>query len=369
MSDHLRLRIFLSASDLSAGATIVRLPHPRTGTPFAVALAGSQKLLEVQKFQEPPADHPRSWLLAGATERVQQDGTLFVATPLDPLFLLLPPLRALRGGASEIRRESSAGLFRPMSELSGEGEEEQAALEATALALPDLLTRLRAVCDVNDKYDEPMVRLNDEKLSAWLMRKVNALKAHLASDASAAKLAAQRVADSHASQFDDEGASAFGGGGGANPAVNNNNTAAADPTLVSAVCLVAEYLDAPTASTLCSACGVAMAAVEAQRGPEKRGGALSQPPPLVVSGSSMSSSSGSGPPSAGGSSWATDLADADAEVSAQAGVKRPAMGGGGSQNSEPQKKAKPAAPAKSKAAAIPLKKGQKTMMGFFAKPK
>ena len=147
-------RLFLSAADLAAGCKIFRLPHPRTQQAFSIALVGGTQLVEIQKFQEPPAENPRSWLITGGLERVQQDGTLFVCTPMDPLFLLLPALRALRGGVAENRRESTPGLFRPMSELASEasGEEETAALEATALALPDILRRLRAICDVNDKY-------------------------------------------------------------------------------------------------------------------------------------------------------------------------------------------------------------------------
>ena len=338
-------RIFLSKEDLSTGCRIVRAEHPRTAQPFAVALANGT-LLEVSKFQEPPADHPRSWLLAGAgPERVQQDGTLFVATPLDPLFLLLPHLRALRGDAADNRRESSAGLFRPFSDLAAEAgsAEAAAALEATALALPDVLARCRAVCDVNDKYDEPMVRLNDEKLVAWLRRKVEAVKALLASDADSARLAASQVADAHTSQFDEIVC---------DPAAARSGASCEQQLAISAVALVAEYLDATTQSLLCAECAVAEAAVSDMRGPEKKG---VPPPALALSGSASSATTNS--------TWANDVADADAEVSGgkREGVAPPAA--------PPAKKAKPAAPAKSKAASVPLKKGQKTMMGFFAKPK
>ena len=338
-------RLFLSASDLSAGCRIARIAHPRTAQPFAVALAGGQHLLEVQKCQESPVENPRSWLLTGGIERVQQEGALFIATPLDPLFLLLPPLRSLRGGAAEIRRESSAGLFRPLSDLASEAGDEEAvaALEATALAMPDVLARLRAVCDVNDKYDEPMLRLNDAKLAAWLRRKVNALKAHLATDAAATSLAARKVADTHTSQFD---ADAF------EPAAAPS---AVDDHLAIAVALVADYLEPQMQETLCSVCGVDAALVSAQRGPEKKGAAA--PPPPIAAGSS-------------GSSWATEIADADAEVTATAatGVKR--EGGAMASAAAPAaKKLKPAPPAKSKAASVPLKKGQSNLMGFFGKPK
>jgi len=290
-------RVFLSAADLSEGCRIAKLSHPRTAQPFSAALtSGGARLLEVQKFQEPPADNPRSWLLAGSgLERVNQDGSLFVATPLDPLFLLLPPLRTLRGAASENRRESmSAGVFRPLSDLASEAGEPEAvaALEATVLAMPDVLSRLRAICDVNDKYDEPMIRLNDDKVLSWLQRKARALAAHLASDASAAHLAARKVADAHSSQFDDE--------------TEPRAAATDDDHLAVAVALVCEWLAPEVQAALCSACGVAEAAVSAQRGKEKKG-AASQPSPSLSTASSAGSSWAT-------SSWAADLADAEAEV-------------------------------------------------------
>ena len=81
--------------------TLAPARHSRSRSPAAKGCSRSKS-----SRSRPPTTRARG-SLAGATERVQQDGTLFVATPLDPLFLLLPPLRALRGGASEIRRESS----------------------------------------------------------------------------------------------------------------------------------------------------------------------------------------------------------------------------------------------------------------------
>lgn len=353
-------RLFLSARDLSSGCKIARLPHPRTAQPIAIALADNEFLLEINKFREPQADNPCSWLLTGtAPERVQQDGSLFVATPLDPLFLLLPPLRQLTQPAQSNRRESSAGLYRPMSELSSEAgsEEATAALEATALALPDLLQRLRAICDVNDKYDEPMVRLNEVKLSAWLQRKVEALRTHLASDSNAAKLAARRVADAHTSQFDELGAAP-------------SAAPPADNLLLIAVALVSEYLDAHTQSTLCTACGVAEPTLLEQRGPEKKVSvAAAAPPPLYPGAQGSGSSAGA---ASSGSSWENDLADADAQIECPPPPPPPLGGANKRVSDDPApaaKKLKPAAPAKSKAASVPLKKGQKTMMGFFQKPK
>ena len=85
-------------------------------------------------------------------------------------------------------------------------------------------------------------------------------------------------------------------------------------------------------------------------------------PPAAAAGNGAPRADAAQQPAA--SSWAADLAEADAEVSAAAKARpRP------DENGAPAaKKLKPAAAPKSKAA-LPLKKGQTTMMGFFAKPK
>ena len=324
-----KLRLFISAADLS-NAKIGRLKHPRTAASLSVALAAAgTELLEINKFSEGEGE-ARSWLIAGA-ERVQQDGSLFVATKLDPLFLLLPRLRKLRG-------TNSPGYFKPMSELADgcEDEHEAAAFEATVLALPEsaLLARVRVVCDVNDKYDEPMLRLNNVKLLAWLRRKTEAVQWRLTFDSKLAKLAAQKAQATHSSQFDavagiDESPSASAG---------------ESDVLLASVALVSEYLEPEVQATLGAAFGVSESALMAQRGPVDK-----QVSFMPVAAQQPAASS-----------WAADLADADAEVSRA----RPRP----DENGAPAaKKLKSAAAPKSKAA-VPLKKGQTTMMGFFAKP-
>ena len=104
----------------------------------------------------------------------------------------------------------------------------------------------------------------------------------------------------------------------------------------------------------CATLGVAEASVAAQRGAEKRAPAPApwQPPPLIA-------------PISQGSSWATDVADAEAEVLSAAASAAPYKREAPPAAAPPP--AKKAAPAKSKAASVPLKKGQQTMMGFFKK--
>ncbi len=159
-----RHRVFVSAAEL-ADARFFELTHPRTSLPIQVARAASGALLEVNKFWEGDAE-PRSWFLSGGIERVEQEGSLFVATPVDPLFLLIPHLSRARGAVTD---DSPKGYYKPLGDISpgavgGEGHDP---LELAVLTLPDVVSRLRSICEVNDKYDEPMVRLSDEKLLAW----------------------------------------------------------------------------------------------------------------------------------------------------------------------------------------------------------
>lgn len=317
-------RIFLAAADLSAegGATIVRLTHPRTESPFSAARVGDC-LLEINRWSD---GEPHTWLIAGA-ERVQREGAFFLASPLDPLFLLLPHLKQLRGGTNEERADGHKGYFRPLGDLVS-GAPDEAALETVVLSIPSIADRLRAVCDVKDGYDEPMIRLNDAKVLAWLTRKTEAVRAKLTADEQLRAAAAQREAEMHMSQFDAlESADA------------GENTSSA--TCALAIALVSEYLAPAYQAQLCEAYAVDQAVITNQRGTPKKASAPIEP-----------------------ASYGGDLGAAGSSGSALSASNRT--------RDEPQAPPpkKQATVAKSaKLASLPLKKGQKTMMGFFSKPK
>ena len=92
-----------------ACSSFFTLAHPRTGAPMLCARSGD-RLLQVQCMSS--AD-PASWLITGAEDRVEQDGRLFVCTPIDPVFLLLPQLAAARGPTSAEKQ----GLYKPLDEI------------------------------------------------------------------------------------------------------------------------------------------------------------------------------------------------------------------------------------------------------------
>jgi hypothetical protein len=88
-----------------------------------------------------------------------------------------------------------------------------------------------AICDVNDKYDELMVRLNDDKVLSWLQRKTQALCSHIAQQPSCAPTGASG-ARAALSQFElEEEPGAVGAAGEATHAA-----------LRSSCLLVSEYL-------------------------------------------------------------------------------------------------------------------------------
>jgi len=331
MASAAHTRVILASADVS-NSQIFPLTHPRTGG-AAQFVRTADALLEVQRFAD--SSTPRSWLLGGQLELVQQDGSMLLATPIDPLFLLIPQLQEARGGAGS--GAEHRGRFTQLSDaLTGE---HAAALEEHVATLPRLAERLAAVCDVKeiDGFDEPVVRLNDAKLLAWLRRKTDALQKHLLahplSSSGAAASSAQAL-----SQFDEPAAAAE-----AAPDDGSAERAREAEALTLALSFLVEYLPVELHAPLLSSFSVAADAVASRRKTKAAkaaaGGASAAP------------------------SWHADIesrenfTNVEIETNARA-VEEPAS-----------KKAKVAAPPpkKSAAASIPLKKGQKTMASFFGK--
>ena len=154
------LRVLVASCPELTDARLFALTHPRTGAAVQFVRAGDA-LLQVHRFRDGAV--PRSWLVGGQMEMVLEDGSLLIATPFDPLFLLLAHL--------------DRGRFTPLSDaLSGP---HAAALEQHVASLPGIQRRLGSICEVKEIDDESYVRCSDAKLLAWLRRKTDALTRHL----------------------------------------------------------------------------------------------------------------------------------------------------------------------------------------------
>jgi hypothetical protein len=206
----------------SEGARICTLPHPRTSKPcryYYCPAKGPQNGLYEFTRTAPPSSTCQSWLIARQQEtgrdalesdpgsaksdsktvgseqlrevenqsaskdaRPVADGyvikspELFIATPIDPLFLILPSLLATLNAESP----SSRGVFlsfddilEPFIEVSPHFGE---ILKHESIQ-HKMIGRMKAVCDMVAAGDEDMYRLNVDKLLTELLAKATKMAA------------------------------------------------------------------------------------------------------------------------------------------------------------------------------------------------
>ncbi|OCL06202.1 hypothetical protein AOQ84DRAFT_82363 [Glonium stellatum] len=203
-------KLFILPTGASPAARIVTLPNPVTASPTRYFFCPKTGFYEFTKIAA-PKKVSRSWLLAphkaaedrlhkitNSPEEVSQQGAgnsdkhdsaeniidtpliskgyitksadLFVATPLDLMFLILPALSPI----SSVSKESQKQLFLSLDDYLD-------ALSASSPHLKQLLLnsklqdkisrRMAAICDIVDAGDEKMYRLSQRKLLAALLSK------------------------------------------------------------------------------------------------------------------------------------------------------------------------------------------------------
>ncbi|PMD23007.1 hypothetical protein NA56DRAFT_597860 [Hyaloscypha hepaticicola] len=184
------LQLFILPEGISNEARIITLQNPRSLEESRYLVCPEREFYEFKAFTEPKTT-PRSWLLSEAeilgkyetveaefvkkstepTGYVTRNATLFIATPIDSLFLILPALAPLPPSKNT---ELPKKLF-----LSGDDY-----LEKLGFTSPQLNSFLRAepiraglekriatVCDRVEGGDETMYRLNEEKLLDEMLKK------------------------------------------------------------------------------------------------------------------------------------------------------------------------------------------------------
>ncbi|KAL8757308.1 MAG: hypothetical protein Q9184_004240, partial [Pyrenodesmia sp. 2 TL-2023] len=205
------LRLLLLPSNTSSEARICTLTHPATLKPSRFYFSPNHRVHEFQRIAAPKKDC-RSWLLGrrvlaeysdnpdvdanivdnaltgqvqakpttslsqskgkddadegGSTRSITQGHTiqnpeLFIATPIDPLFFILPALH------SQVHFLSIDDLCETACESS---KHLKHVIESEAMQR-NLEARVAAVCDKVDAGDEKMYRLNMDKLVAELVAK------------------------------------------------------------------------------------------------------------------------------------------------------------------------------------------------------
>ncbi|KAF2167765.1 hypothetical protein M409DRAFT_65890 [Zasmidium cellare ATCC 36951] len=181
-------QLFVLPKDASTEARIATISNPATSAPNRYFVCPEKGFYEFTKVAA-PKNQQRSWLLAPDQENDQDHGKaegkesgyvlqtpdMFVATPVDPLFLLLPALAEdSESGGQEYLAASDylAKLTKASPHLS------QILQQSTPVKLEQCLeARVEAVSDCMDMGDEKMYSLALPKLVKELVAKANRIKA------------------------------------------------------------------------------------------------------------------------------------------------------------------------------------------------
>ncbi|KAL2144857.1 hypothetical protein VTI28DRAFT_8417 [Corynascus sepedonium] len=197
-------KLFVLPKSASPAARIVTLQHPRYGKPARYLVCPEAGFFEFTTVS-PPRSAPRSWLIqpndgSGASAcgkddsssleqktHIAQSPALHLATPYDPLFLLLPAL--LLGGtttADDHRQQQQQQQDQKQKRMFLSLDDHLDATPDPSRHLTDLLSscpatrqlveaRLAAVCDAVPAGDETMYRVSEGKLVREVLGKAKAV--------------------------------------------------------------------------------------------------------------------------------------------------------------------------------------------------
>jgi len=158
--------IFLIQGE-NADIIIQSFVHPKTGKMCKYALRDEGKrIFEIQRFKRIPSSY-------FINEEVKDDGSLFVTTQVDPLFLILRRLDQCRNRKSD----ADCGVFVSFAEIFS---------DKNYAPLQNAVTQIDLICDEKKLDDILYYRLSDQKLCNWLRHKVDNIAIHFEKNASEA---------------------------------------------------------------------------------------------------------------------------------------------------------------------------------------
>ena len=208
-------KLFILPEGTSADGRILSLSNPRSSAPTQYYFCPEKGIYEFTKIAAPKSAY-RSWLVSSGQklacmsvegelpvtvgkgfdedcEQTASPGTapgdgheqsgsmsegyilksaeLFIATPFDPLFLLLP---GLCPPSSSAKTKATSQRFLPADNIFeelGEGTRGLGLVISDAVTRQNIEARLQVVCDCVEAADQQMYRLNNGKLLKELMAK------------------------------------------------------------------------------------------------------------------------------------------------------------------------------------------------------
>ncbi|RTE82323.1 hypothetical protein BHE90_003125 [Fusarium euwallaceae] len=160
-------KIFILPSKATPNARIVTLPNPRHARPARYLVCPETGIYEFTKIAAPKAT-PRSWLIEnGEDADISMGQELYMATLIDPVFLVLPALTEQTKGSEKRLFLSSDDHFDHLPEESSHLSEILQCEKTRKL----IESRMGAVCDTVEAGDETMFRINNEKLVNVILEK------------------------------------------------------------------------------------------------------------------------------------------------------------------------------------------------------
>ncbi|KAK6003623.1 hypothetical protein QM012_009394 [Aureobasidium pullulans] len=177
---------FVLPEETSPDARVVTLSNPASSIPTRYLFCPEKGIYEFTKITAPKKT-PRSFLIAPdqsttkaseneaivSTGYTVENADLYIATPIDPLFLLLPALIPAAGSHEQLFLTIDDHL----DKLSEKAEHLSHLLRATKIQ-QSFEKRADAVCDNVDLGHEKMFRLSNEKLLAELVTKAQRVVAN-----------------------------------------------------------------------------------------------------------------------------------------------------------------------------------------------
>ncbi|KAF1365393.1 hypothetical protein EJ07DRAFT_96293 [Lizonia empirigonia] len=176
-------KLFVLPKDTSKDARIVTLDNPATNTPSRYYFCPSKGFYEFTRIAA-PKKACRSWLITSQEDNATQDGEktkeglgsgyvtknadLFLATPIDLLFLILPalaPQPAKEGKQHFLELDDYTDMLSTLSRHWKTLFSQYPSLKGM------LAKKMRVLCDTVDAGDETMYRISHEKLLAVLISK------------------------------------------------------------------------------------------------------------------------------------------------------------------------------------------------------
>ncbi|CBX91042.1 hypothetical protein IAQ61_002507 [Plenodomus lingam] len=179
-------KLFVLPKDTSKDARIVTLDNPANGTPSRYYFCPQKGFYEFTRIAAPKRDC-KSWLITGDAESepvdTEESGSvrigsgyitsaadLFIATPIDLLFLILP---ALAPQSAKDTKQHFLALDDYLDKLSNSSHHWKVLLSQHPSWKDKVEKRMQAVCDTVTAADEIMYRLSHTKLSDVLVNKAH----------------------------------------------------------------------------------------------------------------------------------------------------------------------------------------------------